>query len=79
MLGTDTLAVEVTHLSSNGIWILIGDDELVLPYEYFPWFRHATVPFLERYVRDVEAGGSNPLTQTIQFEKPVDSRGPFDV
>ncbi len=43
MLGTDTLAVEVTHISSNGIWILVGDDELVLPYEDFPWFRHATV------------------------------------
>jgi len=43
MLGTDTLAVEVTHISSNGIWVLIGNDEFVLPYEDFPWFRHATV------------------------------------
>ncbi len=43
MPGTDTLAVEVTHISSNGIWILIGDDEFVLPYVEFPWFRQATV------------------------------------
>lgn len=43
MLGTDTSAVEVSHISSNGIWILVGDEELVLPYEDFPWFKQATV------------------------------------
>ena len=43
MPGTDTLAVEVTHISSNGVWILIGDHEFVLPYADFPWFRQATV------------------------------------
>ena len=43
MPGTDTLAVEVTHISSNGVWILIGEDEFVLPYADFPWFRQATV------------------------------------
>ena len=43
MPGIDTLAVEVTHISSNGVWILIGEDEFVLPYADFPWFRQATV------------------------------------
>ena len=43
MPGTDTLAVEVTHISSNGVWILIGEGEFVLPYADFPWFRQATV------------------------------------
>ena len=43
MPGADTLADEVTQISSNGVWILIGDDEFVLPYADFPWFRQATV------------------------------------
>ena len=43
MLGADILAVAVTHISSNGVWILIGDHEFVLPYADFPWFRQATV------------------------------------
>ena len=43
MPGIDTSAVEVTHISANGIWILIDDDELALPYAEFPWFRNATV------------------------------------
>jgi len=33
------LAVEVTHISQNGIWLLLEDEELLLPYEQFPWFR----------------------------------------
>jgi len=43
MPGIDTSAVEVTHISANGIWILIDDEEFVLPYAEFPWFRNATV------------------------------------
>ncbi len=41
--GIDTLVVEVTHISANGIWILIDDEEFALPYAEFPWFRNATV------------------------------------
>lgn len=43
MHGTDTLAAEVTHISPHGFWILIDDEELLLPYELFPWFKAATV------------------------------------
>ena len=43
MLGTTTLAAEVTHVSKNGFWMLIGDEELLLPFEQFPWFRKATI------------------------------------
>jgi len=32
--------VEVTQ---NGLWLLLGDEELLLSYELFPWFRNATV------------------------------------
>ena len=43
MPGIDTSAVEVTHISANGIWILIDDEEFALPYAEFPWLRNATV------------------------------------
>ncbi len=43
MLGTATLDVEVTHISQHGFWVLLGDEELPVPYASFPWFRDATV------------------------------------
>ena len=43
MHGTTTSAVEVTHISKHGFWMLIGDEELLLPFEHFPWFKQATV------------------------------------
>lgn len=43
MPGNVTSAVEVTHISKHGFWLLLGDEELHLPFEHFPWFKHATV------------------------------------
>ena len=43
MPGTTTLAAEVAHISRHGFWVLLGDEELLLPFEQFPWFRQATV------------------------------------
>ena len=43
MPGSTTSAVEVTHISQHGFWLLLGDEELLLPFEQFPWFRSATV------------------------------------
>lgn len=43
MPGTSTLAVEVTHISRHGFWLLLGDEELLLAFSDFPWFRHATI------------------------------------
>lgn len=37
--GNSTLAVEVTHISSHGVWLLSNDKELFMPYEEFPWFK----------------------------------------
>lgn len=42
-LGTDTSAVEVTHISQHGFWILLRDEELFLPFAEFPWFREVAV------------------------------------
>jgi len=35
--------VEVTHISTNGVWLLAGDNEMFMPYEDFPWFKDAPV------------------------------------
>lgn len=36
--GASTSAVEVTHVSSLGIWLLAHDVEHFLAYTDFPWF-----------------------------------------
>jgi hypothetical protein len=41
--GASTSAVEVTHVSSHGLWVLLPDGEVFLPYEQFPWFKEATI------------------------------------
>lgn len=43
MHGSVTSVPEVTHISKHGFWLLLGDEELLLPFEQFPWFRSATV------------------------------------
>jgi hypothetical protein len=42
---------EVTHVSQHGFWLLLGDEELLLPFEKFPWFRNATIEQLARVER----------------------------
>ncbi len=43
MHGISTSLVEVTNISPYGFWILIGEEELFLPYAEFPWFKEAPV------------------------------------
>ena len=43
MRGTGTFPIEVSHVSRHGFWILAGEEELLLPYEHFPWFLHASI------------------------------------
>ena len=43
MHGTITSAAEVTHVSKHGFWLLIGNEELLLPFEKFPWFKQAII------------------------------------
>ncbi|NOX19677.1 MAG: DUF2442 domain-containing protein [Nitrospirae bacterium] len=42
-LGRNGLKVEVTNISSHGIWLLAGDKELFLSYEDFPWFKDVSI------------------------------------
>jgi len=41
--GNSTSVVEVTNISSYGIWLLAHDKELFIPYRDFPWFKDQTV------------------------------------
>ncbi len=41
--GIDTSEVEVTNISSHGIWIYIRGKEYFLPFDEFPWFKNATI------------------------------------
>ena len=43
MPGTNTSASEVTHVSQHGLWLLLADEEVLLPFDQFPWFRRATI------------------------------------
>ncbi len=37
------LEVEVKKVSKHGFWLLLGDEELFVPFSEFPWFRDAPV------------------------------------
>ena len=41
--GVDILDVEVTHISSHGIWLLAQDHEMFLSYDEYPWFKEASI------------------------------------
>jgi len=41
--GNGILAVEVTNISTHGIWLLAHDKEHFLSYDDFPWFKNQAV------------------------------------
>ena len=49
--GEPISAVEITNISPQGIWLLLGDEELMMDFENFPWFRSATIAQLTRVER----------------------------
>lgn len=55
MLGVSTLAVEVTNISAHGFWVMVGAEELPVPYSLFPWFRNATVEQIIAVERPTES------------------------
>ena len=48
---TNTLQVEVTNISSHGIWLYVKNKEYFLSYSDFPWFQDKTV----KKISNVEA------------------------
>jgi hypothetical protein len=43
VFGNNTSEIEVTNISSHGVWLLAHDKELFIPYEEFPWFKDKPV------------------------------------
>ena len=43
MLGKSISEIEVSLVTGQGFWLLVGGEELFAPYADFPWFRQATV------------------------------------
>lgn len=41
--GKNISAVEVTNISSHGVWLLAADQELFMSYKDFPWFKDVPV------------------------------------
>lgn len=54
MLGSATLEAEVTNISAHGFWVLLGKEELPVPYANFPWFKTATVEQITMIERPTE-------------------------
>lgn len=46
-LGKNFSGVEITNISTHGIWLLVKSGEYFLPFEDFPWFRDATVAAIQ--------------------------------
>lgn len=42
-LGRSTSPVEVTNVSAHGFWLFVGERELFVPFNQFPWFRDAPI------------------------------------
>ena len=42
-LGKTVSDVEVTNISTHGIWLLVGEREFFLSYEDFPWFKEVPI------------------------------------
>ncbi len=54
MPGIVTLAAEVTNVSKHCLWLLLGDEELAVPFSEFPWFKSATIEQLSEVERPTE-------------------------
>jgi Protein of unknown function (DUF2442) len=46
--GRSTSQVEITNVSTHGFWILIGEQELFVPFKEFPWFKNASIGEITR-------------------------------
>ena len=41
--GKNISRAEVTNISSHGVWIIVDDRELFMPFDRFPWFKNAPI------------------------------------
>lgn len=50
----NSTSVEVTHISSHGVWLLSHDKELFMSYDEFPWFKDQPVKTIINVEEPVE-------------------------
>lgn len=44
--GKNILEVEITNVSTHGIWLFTNNEELFMSYEDFPWFKEKPLKFV---------------------------------
>jgi hypothetical protein len=71
MHGTVTLGAQVTNVSTDSFWLLLGDEEIAVPFSEFPWFKKATVEQLSEVQRPTEDHLAGPRRRfAIHFRQP---------
>ena len=69
-LGKNTSGVEVLNVSPHGFWLLVGIEELFVPFDQFPWFRDATI----HQISEVQLPSPNHLYwPTLDVDLAVES------
>ena len=48
MHGASTSGVEVSHVSQHGFWLLLKDEELLVSFAEFPWFKDVSIEQLSK-------------------------------
>jgi hypothetical protein len=48
MHGASTSGVEVSHVSKHGFWLLLKDEELLVSFAEFPWFKEVSIEQLSK-------------------------------
>ena len=48
MHGASTSGVEVSHVSKHGYWLLLKDEELLVSFAEFPWFKEVSIEQLSK-------------------------------
>lgn len=51
------MQVEITNISTYGLWMLIDDREYFLSYDDFPWFKNQTI----NNIAEFEVFGNNSI------------------
>ena len=70
MPGRSTSQVEVTNVSPHGFWLFVGERELFVSFEDFPWFKDASI----RQISHVELPSAHHLYwPDLDIDLAVDS------
>jgi hypothetical protein len=68
--GRGTSDVEITNVSKHGFWLILEGHERFLPFDAFPWFRHATI----EQIMEVELAAPGHLRwPSLDIDLAVDS------